>query len=322
MHRESPFRAGSSEFPHDNPAVDQGALWIGTSLCSVPAPAPAEKRRSQRRRADLPPPPAEPMPASLAEIAHGLPSEPATAQPALDATPQLDTIPARADFCPRDTLMASAPEVPDLPLSEPAAQPALETLPAPAPALAEALAEEPVREAAPRSRRARRRLEAPPAADLPAAEPAIEAQPLPAEPAIEPALEAEPAPAKPAAFSMYVDAVVDVTKEYGGTEAAAQVARLLGGDVPDLRDEAVAMLVDGQILEPGTLQPTDTFLRLALAWKSALSSDGGDLSGCGETTLDNWTADLVSRLLAQPAKANTIRRDLRRHGVAAFGMLD
>ena len=38
-------------------------------------------------------------------------------------------------------------------------------------------------------------------------------------------------------------------------------------------------------------------------------------------TLDTWTADLVARLIAHPDKAQTIRRDLRRRGIAAFGML-
>jgi hypothetical protein len=160
---------------------------------------------------------------------------------------------------------------------------------------------------------------------MPLSQPAAQAalDTLPAPPP-EPQAWAEPEvdQPRPAAFSMYVDAVVDVTREHGGTEAAAQVALLLDGNVPEVGDEAAAMLVDGQILEPSSLQPTESFRHLAQAWKSALSTDGGDLSGCGETTLDNWTADLVSRLIAVPAKANAIRRDLRRHGIAAFGMLD
>jgi hypothetical protein len=272
MHRESLFRAGSSEFPHDNPAVDRGALWIGTSLCSPAADPPAERRRPRRRHADPPPPPAGPTAVSLEKIA--------------------------------EKVQSASAELPDLPLSEPAVQAALETLsPPPEPALAAAL----------------ETLSAP---QEPATAAALETLSPPQEPAPAAAPGEPEAPSKPAAFTIFMDAVVDVTREHGGTRAAAQVAILLDGDAPEVGDEAAALLVDGRILEQGTLRPTESFLKLAQAWKSALSSDGGDLSGCGETTLDNWTADLVSRLLVAPAKAGTIRRDLRRHGIAAFGLLE
>jgi hypothetical protein len=57
------------------------------------------------------------------------------------------------------------------------------------------------------------------------------------------------------------------------------------------------------------------------AWESILRGEAGDLSACGEATLDSWTADVVARLVAHPDRAATIRRDLRRRGIAAFGML-
>jgi len=268
------FREGSSEFPHDNPALDRGVLWLGTPLCAPVARPVAEKRRSRRRHADPPPAPAEPLAVDLAEIAaQTLQQAAEEPPPAARCDDPSDTlVPDFSETGPADVPTGTS-EMPDLPLSNPRAQAALDTLPAPGP--------EP--EAAP---------------------------------------QIEESPARPPAFTMYIDAVVDVTREHGGIQAAAQVARLLDGDVPDLGDEAVASLVDGQILERETLHPTESFLRLAHAWKTALSREGGDLSACGETTLDDWTADLVSRLIALPAKANSIRRDLRRHGIAAFGLLD
>ena len=37
-------------------------------------------------------------------------------------------------------------------------------------------------------------------------------------------------------------------------------------------------------------------------------------------TLDEWSADLLARMMGAPSKAATLRRELRSHGVAAFGL--
>jgi hypothetical protein len=39
MQSDSIYRASASEFPHDNPEFDRGALWIGSPLCRL-TPAP------------------------------------------------------------------------------------------------------------------------------------------------------------------------------------------------------------------------------------------------------------------------------------------
>jgi len=69
------------------------------------------------------------------------------------------------------------------------------------------------------------------------------------------------------------------------------------------------------------MRATPWFASTSTAWQSVLRGESGDLSACGESTLDNWTADLIARLVANPDQAPTIRRDLRRRGIAAFGML-
>src|SRR3954454_11102788 len=35
MRHDSIYRASASEFPHDNPDVDRGALWVGSPLCRL-----------------------------------------------------------------------------------------------------------------------------------------------------------------------------------------------------------------------------------------------------------------------------------------------
>ena len=85
-----------------------------------------------------------------------------------------------------------------------------------------------------------------------------------------------------------------------------------------------AALCEGKILEMSgdDVRPTASFASTRIAWENILRGESGDLSACGDSTLDGWTADLVARLIASPDKVATIRRDLRRRGIAAFGMLD
>jgi hypothetical protein len=123
----------------------------------------------------------------------------------------------------------------------------------------------------------------------------------------------------------FVRAVTEVALAYGAADTAAHIEALfnLGAPAPDLSPAAEAALIAGNILESsdeGT-RATPWFASTSTAWQSVLRGESGDLSACGESTLDNWTADLIARLVANPDKAPTIRRDLRRRGIAAFGML-
>jgi hypothetical protein len=42
---------------------------------------------------------------------------------------------------------------------------------------------------------------------------------------------------------------------------------------------------------------------------------------CGPATLDEWSADILSRVLGNPMLAAQLRRELRQCGVAAFGLV-
>jgi hypothetical protein len=53
-----------------------------------------------------------------------------------------------------------------------------------------------------------------------------------------------------------------------------------------------------------------------------LDGTGGDLAGCGSATLDAWSAELLAALTNAPrAEVPELKRELRRAGIAAFGML-
>ena len=273
MQLEPLCRAGSSEFPHDNPAFDRGTLWIGTSLCCLP-PQPRVERPPHRPPAGPPPPPPEPLAIDLVDLADKLAG-------GARQDPVAPPAESDADVVPSDLLAASlrsalgelpataspstAPEIPDLPLPSFASEMLAPTLAAPA----------------------------------------------------------SETPLERGAFGIFVDAVAQVAGEHGGPAAGASVACLLAGEVPPLTASAEALLSGADIVEhdAGTLRATASFVRILRAWQGVLCGTGGDLSACGEHTLDTWAADLVCRVLCDRAKQDVVRRDLRRHGIAAFGML-
>jgi hypothetical protein len=109
----------------------------------------------------------------------------------------------------------------------------------------------------------------------------------------------------PSAFDALVAALVRVALDRGATRIAAELPALLAGGrtTPGMADSPRAKAL----------------LALGPAWRSAL--DGGDLAGCGEQPLDVWASELLATLVSLPGEREALRRALRRHGVAAFGML-
>ena len=125
----------------------------------------------------------------------------------------------------------------------------------------------------------------------------------------------------------FVRAVAEVALAHGAAETAAHAASLFKFGTPAplaLSALARAALLDGNILEATDegFHATSWFAKTSSAWQSMLRGEGGNLAACGESTLDGFTADLIACLVAKPSMASTIRRDLRRRGIAAFGMLD
>jgi hypothetical protein len=138
---------------------------------------------------------------------------------------------------------------------------------------------------------------------------------------------AEGGAAQPTQIDQFVRAIAEVARAHGAADAAAHVESLFKFGTPapiELSDLARDALFDGNILEPSEegVHATDWFARTSSAWQKMLRGEAENLAVCGESTLDGWTADLIARLVAKPAMASAIRRDLRRRGIAAFGMLD
>lgn len=126
------------------------------------------------------------------------------------------------------------------------------------------------------------------------------------------------------AFSDFVAAVVDVLVSRGATRAAACAPALLGAE--PLRAGTLGSELEKTLAARGILTPngrkSDDFERTSEAWRRVLKGESDDLSSCGTTTLDTFGAELVCALLGLPkARLDGVRRDLRRRGVAAFGMV-
>jgi hypothetical protein len=144
--------------------------------------------------------------------------------------------------------------------------------------------------------------------------------------AVASAMPAAGEPSRPDAFTAYVSAVVEVAQAAGNARAAAALPALLEGaefDLGSLPGESQARLVAAQVLSSsGTaLSPSDAFTSMASAWRSVLRGDTQDLSACGDSTLDGWSADVLKAFGVGQGGATDVRRELRRRGVAAFGML-
>ena len=175
-----------------------------------------------------------------------------------------------------------------------------------------------------------------------ASEPSLGAQP---EPELEPepetetetSLDARPEPASEAGDSAGVDedpdgfcelvaALSEVALASGATRAAAVIADLFEHNLLQeaaLAREAVELLVSRGFAErrSGALAPSEAFVATVSAWRAVLRSEEADLSACGAATLDRWAAEVLAALSGTWDRVEDLRRELRRRGVAAFGII-
>jgi hypothetical protein len=126
-------------------------------------------------------------------------------------------------------------------------------------------------------------------------------------------------------FDVLSGALVDVALGAGATRAAAAIPRLLRAQTLEagmLDENVVARLQAAGIIERAgsTWCVTSQFDAMTAAWRGVLQGTSADLSACGTTTLDTWASDLLDALAVQVPSGNP-RRELRRRGVAAFGVL-
>jgi hypothetical protein len=129
----------------------------------------------------------------------------------------------------------------------------------------------------------------------------------------------------PAAFAHFESALVSALMAKGASRSAALVPRLLR--LEPLPAEALAKDVQLTLQSRGYLDGnarySQKYRELCSAWSAVLHGSSQDFAACGTTTLDRFGAELVAALLAVPVtRADELRRELRKSGIAAFGVLE
>jgi hypothetical protein len=138
----------------------------------------------------------------------------------------------------------------------------------------------------------------------------------------------EPAAADP--FALLVHALGDVARALGaGDQEIAYLDALFGqtrleGLAPGER--AAEALLAGGVIAMGArgFTRSSPFTAKVIAWQGILRGESEDFSlpdGGALGPLDEWAADVLARVLGAPARADAVRRDVRRRGVAAFGIV-
>jgi len=126
-------------------------------------------------------------------------------------------------------------------------------------------------------------------------------------------------------FEVFVATLTQVALRRSSPRSAAALQALLehGRLAPGALDEgATRALVGKRVLDANGRQPTPEFRAATDAWRGVLEGTAADLSACGDRTLDVWAAELVAALVStSSADTAELRRELRRAGVAAFGLL-
>ncbi|HEY6459319.1 MAG TPA: hypothetical protein VIY73_04185 [Polyangiaceae bacterium] len=155
-----------------------------------------------------------------------------------------------------------------------------------------------------------------------------EALAAPVTPESEVAAHDEPAREASDPFATFVTVVEDVARTAGaGIDAMTLLAAILGR----ARLDASACDTDRSLREQ------------ALAWQAILRGESEDFAACGGGMLDEWTAGLLAHVLTASGgsgrtgsgtgsgsgsgtgtahRADGLKRELRRHGVAAFGLVE
>lgn len=128
----------------------------------------------------------------------------------------------------------------------------------------------------------------------------------------------------PPAFAHFESALTAALLAQGATRSAALLPRLLRLEpLPaDALSKDVQLTLQSRGYLDGAARYSAKFRELCGAWSAVLRGDSHDFAACGTTTLDRFGAELLAALLAVPAtRAEELRRDLRKAGIAAFGVL-
>ncbi len=137
-------------------------------------------------------------------------------------------------------------------------------------------------------------------------------------------------PASPAGgdiFAMFASLLERAAHSMGADEADPPLVRALLGleraasTVPP--EPVVDALQAGDIVQRDArgMARTERFSRQVQGWRGILRGESDDFSQCGAATLDEWASDLLARSLGNAGRAPAIRRELRKLGIAAFGLV-
>jgi hypothetical protein len=120
-----------------------------------------------------------------------------------------------------------------------------------------------------------------------------------------------------------VQALVGAAQALGATRAAAALPGLIHERrFEGLGEETSTTLCARGYLEKDGVSPSASFSATLAAWLDVVRGKTTDLGACGAATLDTWAADLICALAAAPrSRSGDYRRELRRRGVAAFGLI-
>lgn len=129
-------------------------------------------------------------------------------------------------------------------------------------------------------------------------------------------------------FATLLHVLVDVARTAAGAgDGAVAVLRgILGAsrfDPGSLSDSVAEALAAGGILQRSErgLARSEAFIGQVLGWQGILRGQSEDFGACGAAALDEWCANVVARVVGNPGRAAGLKIELRRHGVAAFGLL-
>ncbi|MDF2693079.1 MAG: hypothetical protein K0S65_1462, partial [Labilithrix sp.] len=121
-------------------------------------------------------------------------------------------------------------------------------------------------------------------------------------------------------FTVLVCTLADVAIGAGSPHVASLLPGLLiDGRLPELLDQETSEALRVAGIWDGTTV-TPAFMGVAMAWRAILRGTSDDFDACGAAMLDEWSSELLARLLAAPAKAPSLRQELRNRGIAAFGL--
>jgi hypothetical protein len=129
------------------------------------------------------------------------------------------------------------------------------------------------------------------------------------------------------AFATFTRILEDALMAAGGSPQGALLLRALLGElrlegrsVPRAAEEA---LIAGKHATMGIrgLTRTPELVARVVAWQSFLRGETDEVGASVTQMLDEWAADLVSRVMGEPGRAPAVKRELRSRGVAAFGLV-